>query len=393
MSHRHVFRARLGCEQLESRRTPAGSVVVAVSGGNLKITGDDAENDISIYVDSNPAANTLHIVGNNGTGVVIDGTLPAGGSVGRVTIDMKKANISAANDPRGLLGVDSVQVHDIFLAGDLAIKGGNGGVVSLNNVFAVKTTIDFHAGNGISAVDQTKGPLGSDIRVLNSNLGFDGSHSPSSQKGVTILTKDCKDHVEVRATDVQGKLTIKTKGENDDIGLFGVYDFFGSGVFGLTGLNVDAGTGDDFFAASGIDVLKSANIKMGDGNDQLVIGRFQGYGANLFRGNVTIDAGKGDDVIGVGHTSNPDSLATTIAGKLTVRAGDGDDKLILGYQVNPLAALKHSIDGGNQVTGDTLEVLNPPFDPNDPIFKNWEARGGFVASDLSALVTEVGNRF
>ncbi len=383
---------RLKVEQLESRLTPAGTVVVDVHGSNIKITGDDQENDISIFVDNSPAANTLHIVGNNGTGVAINDPLPAGDAVGKLTIDLKKAGISDPNDVRGASGVDRVQIHDIFLSGDLLIKGKNGGVVNMDAIYALKTTIDFHVGNGISAVDANKGPLGSDIRIRNSNLGFDGSHSPPKQKGVTVLTKDCQDHVEVRSTTIQGNLTVKTKGERDEIGLFGVYNFFGSGNFGVQSLNIDAGAGDDFLAASGIDVIRTTNIRMGDGNDKVMIGRFEGFGANLLRGRVSINLGKGDDVVGLGHSSNPDGLNTSIQSKLTIRAGAGDDKLMIGQQV-VLAQLKHSIDGGPQVSGDTLEVLSPPFDPNDKMFKNWESRGGFVAANLISLVGEVGNHF
>ncbi|HEX3147725.1 MAG TPA: hypothetical protein VHR66_06550 [Gemmataceae bacterium] len=392
MLNRRASTARLRCEPLEGRLTPAGTVVVDVTGSSVKITGDDQENDISVFVDNNPTANTLHIVGNNGTGVTINDPLPAGDAVGKLTIDLKKAAISTVQDPRGTEGVDTVNVHDIFLGGNLLIKGKNGGVVTVNNVYGLKATIDFHAGNGISTVDQTKGPLGSNIKILNSNLGFDGRQSPPKQLGVTVLTKDCKDHVEVRATTVQGSLTIRTKGENDDIGLFGVYNFFGTSNFGITGLNIDAGTGDDFFAASGIDVIKGTNIKMGDGNDKVLIGRFEGFGSNLFRSNVSIDLGKGDDVIGIGHTSNPDNLGTSFGAKLTVKGGIGDDKLMIGNQVT-LSAAKHSIDGGPQTTADALEVLTPPFDPNDKIFKNWETRGGFVAANLSALVADEGTRF
>jgi hypothetical protein len=391
MMNRRASQARLRCELLESRLTPAGTVVVDVTGNNVKITGDDQENDIAVYVDNNPVANTLHIVGA-GTGVTINKPLPLGNEVGRLTIDLKKAIASNPDDPRGLAGVDRVQVHDIFLAGDLLIKGKNGGVVTLNNVGARKTTVDFHVGNGISVVDPNKGPLGSDIRILNSDLGFDGSHSPPSQKGVTVLTKDCQDHVEVRTTVVQGNMTIKTGGEKDEIGLFGVYNFFGTGNFGALGFTVDAGTGDDFLAVAGIDVIKGTNIRMGDGNDKVVIGRFEGYAGSLFRGNVSIDLGKGNDVVGLGHTLNQDSARTQFLGKLTVRAGAGDDKLMIGQQVT-LSAIKHSIDGGPQVAGDTLEVLNPPLDPNDPIFKNWETRGGFVTANLIALVGEEGARF
>ena len=39
---------------------------------------------------------------------------------------------------------------------------------------------------------------------------------------------------------------------------------------------------------------------------------------------------------------------------------------MIGNQV-ALSAAKHSIDGGPQTTSDTLEVLNPPFDPNPAV--------------------------
>jgi hypothetical protein len=390
MLYRRASQVRLGSEQLESRLTPAGSVAVAVTGSNIKITGDDLENDISVYVNNTPAKSTLHIVGNNGTTVTFNKPLPAGDDVGNLLIDLKKANISVANDSRGTAGVDRVQIYKISV-GSLTIKGKNGGVVNADGVLARRTVIDFHVGNGISAVDPNKGPLGSDIRVLNSIVGFDGSQRPPAQKGMAILTKDSKDHVEVRYTVVSGNLVIKTQGEQDDIGLFGVFNFFDQGNYGTQNLIVDAGTGDDFLAASGNDIIKGTNIKMGDGNDKVVIGRFENWESNLFRGNVSIDLGKGDDVLGIGHTSNPDSEITNFRSKLTVKGGVGDDKLIIGNQVTG-STFNHSIDGGPQVTGDTLEVLSP-LDPNDSIFKNLETRGAFVEANLTALVNEVGTKF
>jgi hypothetical protein len=389
MLYRRASQVRLGSEQLESRLTPAGSVAVAVTGSNIKITGDDSENDISIYVDNSPAQSTLHIVGNNGTAVTFNKPLPAGDDLGSLFIDLKKANISVANDPRGTAGVDRVEMHYISL-GNLTIKGKNGGVVNADHVISMKTLIDFHVGNGISVIDHNKGPLGSDIRLVNGVMGF-GSHPPF-QRGVTILTKDCQDHVEVRFTALVGNLTIKTQGEKDDIGLLGVFNFYDQGNLGAQNLIVDAGTGDDFLAASGNDIIQNTNIRMGDGNDKVVIGRFETWERNLFRGNVSIDLGKGDDILGIGHTSNPDTEITNFRSKLTVKGGDGDDKLILGYQLTG-STFNHSIDGGPQVAGDTLEVLTPPLDPNDPLFKNWETRGAFVEANLTALVNAVGAKF
>lgn len=392
-------RARLQFEQLEGRLPLAGNVIVQVTGANLKITGDDFENNIAIFGDAN---HVLHIQGI-GTGVTIKDNkpLPASDSVGSITADFKKALTSGiVNDPRGpdgTLGVDTISIKNVFSSGPLSIKGSNGGVVTLGGpagsdgvVVQKSTTINFSKGNGISSVVNNV-PLGSQVNIENCDLGFDGSHSPPSVKGCTIATKDNKDHVELRTTNIHGNLTITTKGDNDEIGLIGVFGFFSTGVFDLKGLKIDSGAGDDIVALTAVDVGKTTSIKTGDGNDKVIAGRFDIGGANVFRGAVTIDTGKGNDIIGAGHTSNPDGLRTTFLGKITLKAGSEDDKLMLGQQlVVPL--IKHSIDGG--ANNDTLEVLNPPFDPNDTsIFKNWETRGGFVAANLLALAQEANSRF
>lgn len=378
----------------------SGAVLVTVTGKNLKITGDDLENNISIFGD---ATGILHIQGNNGTAVTIkdNKSLPPSTDVGSITADFKKAITGGVvNDPRGpdgTLGVDTISIKNVFSAGPLSIKGSNGGVVTLGGpggtdgvVVQKSTTINFSKGNGISAVVGGV-PLGSQVNTENCDLGFDGSHSPPSVKGVTIATKDNKDHVELRKTNVHGNLSITTKGDNDDIGLVGVFGFFGTGVFDLKGLKIDSGAGDDFVALTAVDVGKTTSIKTGDGNDTVLAGRFDIGVANVFRGAVTIDTGKGNDTIAAGHNSNPDGNRTTFQSKITVKAGANDDKLILGDQITP-PTVKPSIDGG--ADNDTLEVLNPPFDPNDTsIFKNWETRGGFIAADLIALRLTADARF
>lgn len=357
----------------------AGAVLVDVTGGNVKITGDDQENDIAVFVDQN----VLHIEsGPNATAINIKpgDVLPAGDAIGKITIDMKKALIPVGNppDPRGALGVDTVRIHDIDVGNALSITGKNGGVVEFDSVIARKTTINFSAGNGLR--DATNGCL---VDIDQSDLGFNGGPSSHLPGGVTIATKDCRDHVLIANTSLQGNVSIKTNGDNDDIGLFNLQGF---GFFSIGNLTIDSGKGDDLVAASGVDVNGKTSIKLGDGVDQLLIG---GADINSFEGTVSVDAGKGNDTIGVGNTVNAGGNTTTFGSKITLKAGTEDDKLMIGFLVN-VQDLKHSIDGGKQTNADTLEST---IDPNLPIFKNWENRGGFVQQNLVDLQDEAINRF
>src|SRR5262245_24041684 len=56
----------LGMERLESRKVIGGNVQAFVSGGHLPVTGDSADNDITITRNGGQA---VTITGNNGTTV------------------------------------------------------------------------------------------------------------------------------------------------------------------------------------------------------------------------------------------------------------------------------------------------------------------------------------
>lgn len=399
IAHKSARRLGLQIEQLESRFAMAGGFVTVdvVSGSNLKITGDDQENHIAIFVDNVPEANTLHIEGRNGTTVVVkDGdTLPDGNLVGKIDIDLKKA-LSAVADDRGAIGtqgVDTVEINNLDIASSMLIKGKNGGVVHIEDVFARKTTIDFDLGNGVrEKVNDIE--LGSLVEIFDSILGNKGGPSSPFPGGVFIYTKDCRDHVEVRDTNpfdmdtaIEGTVTIKTKGAIDEIGLFDVQvhsNFFNSENRKL--FSIDSGKGDDLIAAQGLTVNGKTKIVMSDGIDHLFVG---GVG-NLFVGTVSIDTGKQNDTIGVGlAASAPPLTSATFNSKITLKAGNEDDRLMIGHEIE-FGAAKHLIDGGKHI--DTLETTIPA---TDEIFKNWEPKAGvaFSAANFNLLEVEVNDKF
>ncbi len=146
---------RLACEQLESRRNPAGNVTAFMSGGRLTLLGDAADNSVSIQQN---AAGDLFLFGLNGT--AINGQSAV--YVGRGTISGLVVDTGQGNDYVEILGVatpglvwvttgdgsDGIFVGSVS-AGQLHLdtQGGDDGVVTSTVFVAGTAEVSGGAGN------------------------------------------------------------------------------------------------------------------------------------------------------------------------------------------------------------------------------------------------------
>lgn len=376
-------RIPLQFEQLEGRLPLAGNVAVAVSGADLKITGDDLENAISITLDEpnnrwivtgvNDAAGTDTTV--NG-GAAFNATIPATG-FRNVTIDMKKANTPAGN-ARGLLGADSVEMIDLGMSGALTIKGKNGGIIALDDLDVVgKTTITF--GNGLRAAS-----LGSKVQIKDSTLG-PALTQGGKGKDLAITTGINNDDVLITDTSIGGNVTISTKDGNNTVAFLGtrsdpVPDAFessttvggsvtvttgsGNDAVGFLGavinknLKIGTGKGNDFAGAADMAVRGTTSVTSTDGDDIAAIGLRDVNGdplppgglGNVLIGNVTVSTGGGNDLVAAHDTTFGATVNNkTVGGKITITLGAGDDRLAESentYNLGALNAIKASRAGG-----------------------------------------------
>jgi hypothetical protein len=273
----HTF---TGFEELENRLLLSGDVSVVFDGGDLKIIGDGAANEIRV-LDNNTGG--LRVIGLNGT--LING---AG-----------KAFNSAA-------------VNDVFVK----TKGGNDLVE-----FRSKSTSGFvkmNTGAGDDKIVVEQEAAVSKNLVLNTSVGNDCIHiSDSNIMGrANIYTRSGNDSVIIDAeTTINRGLTLKMDVGNDKFRAENstikgkVFTDLGDGddregLFDMlfTSTHVwNGGNGADLIVVNNSELRGSVTVLAGAGADTVIV-QDDLYGRNS-RQNLTVDTGTGNDfVLATGNT-------------------------------------------------------------------------------------------
>ena len=153
---------KLRVESLENRTVLTGNVTAVVSHGSLVVTGDAADNGITItQVDSDSfqiagdASTTIN--GQSlGTPVVLDGIAK------NVLVDMKSGNDSVSLDglsiQRNLVvnggsGNDEIALTDVFVRLNTVLRGGAGNDDISANQVDTGATLLIDAGKGNNSID------------------------------------------------------------------------------------------------------------------------------------------------------------------------------------------------------------------------------------------------
>jgi hypothetical protein len=263
-----MTRRHLRFERLEQRLLLAGNVKVAVSRGNLTLTGD-----------SLPAGNQIEIAYENNAYVVtgLKGTTVEGQPAKiitevnkNITVDLK----SGANEVE--IRGDAEGGSPFLVLGGLTVRSGSGGAVIIISDAEVRGNVSITTGSGSDQVLVT------------------GLTAPPVRNGrVSINTGYGNDSVGVVDSTIQRNLSISTGNGNDLVGLVRV------------------------------DTSGSIAVNAGEGAEDLI-----GI-AGVTSGNMTLDGGNagrrsrpGDSTIGV--------TASVITGNLTIRTGIGDDTVAIG---------------------------------------------------------------
>lgn len=261
----------LTLQALEVRQLLAGNVVTSVTGGTLKITGDNSANELTVEQTSAG----LQVQALNGTRLngILNGVLTVSNPT-QMNIDL-------------LGGNDRLSMAD-FLGGGVSVKLGNGNdqlnLLGITNDGAM--VIDLGSGNdGLAA--NLGGPVSADPNVCGGNftlLAGAGNdrliiQSLNALANLTIDAGAGQDVVFLGSGSTNGITTIAL-GAGDDI--MAIQDRTSRGLFSL-----NAGAGDDLLGLRNGDYKESAVFDLGAGNDAIL------SQLNTFEVNVTRLGGVG----------------------------------------------------------------------------------------------------
>jgi hypothetical protein len=121
---------RPGIEALEAKQLLAGDVLVSVVGGNLIVTGDEMDNEISIQSGAEPGQYIVH--GRQDTNVTLSKDCPAGSEHGQEDQDTDAENVVVVNGVRRGArirmadGDDTVLIQNARFAGNVSVNMGEG---------------------------------------------------------------------------------------------------------------------------------------------------------------------------------------------------------------------------------------------------------------------------
>lgn len=344
---RSVLSKQLGVEKLEDRSLMAGNVTAAVQAGVLVITGDAADNGVT--VDYIQATNTYQVIGTTPTGGTattingVDTSVPANaqnftGVTKGVTI-----NLNAGNDN---LVFGSATSSTFVVVGDLRIDAGLG-----NDTVAIGR-------NGNNAGGAT--PIENEVNVSKAmivNLGL-------GNDTLDITNTTVAKNMTINADPITGVFSA----DGNDIVRFpttftpagGVLTNFPVTVGGKAG--VFLGGGADTFNALNFTALKGMYLEDQTGNltfdmvDSRIAGEFHmrknGGSANdiefdnVNAGTLRLNTGNGVDTI---------AIRDSIFARLYIATADGNDQITIG---NTRVTKLGLIDGGRRKANLTQEAGN-----------------------------------
>lgn len=302
-------------EALEPRHLLAGVVTLTFNNGTLELTGDDQGNRITANVEN---SNVLTITGTSGTELSVNGVLTSSHTIplGGVQIKHLDINLRGGNDHFWVNAPAQFQ-NRLNIESDVRIQCGKGDsdYVILDWVTAGRNvTVKQAEQCGIYATQ-----VGNDLRLIGSSES--DNYEVSSPLG--------------ELTVVSGDLSIKTKGDHDNIVINKVQIGSPSSAGNLI---VKAGSGDDdFYDAYELGVWGNVEINMGSGEDDCFVGYgFSPSGLNL-TGNLAIKLGSGNDALLIEKS--------VLDGRITIKGGsDADYAYLRGMDV--WGVMKASLNGG-----------------------------------------------
>ena len=308
-----------GWEALESRLPLAGDVTVAISGGNLVITGDAESNIVFIWQDSTSGDWRVtggRKVNGNASETTINGSL--------VPQSFSSATLDLLID----LGsqFDFLDISQAVVAGDTDIQLGDGkNDCTLTEGTIIDVSPDYELNDGTVPV--------------RGDLEFNGD--------LSITTTGITSHIYIEVgASVDGDFSYQGGASTDFVRLMG------TGTWNVTGdLFLDLGGGDNRFNEDPCDMAIGGSVTiLSTENSNGLGGSF--FGDAVIQGDLTITAGDGQFYVG---------LFNVQAADIVVSLG-GDEDVI-------------DSDG---VTGDSVHFDLGPGNDRDSHFENYTIANEFV---------------
>jgi hypothetical protein len=320
----------------------AGNVLVAVdSTGNLRITGDNADNQLTITQSGN---GSYLIVGQNTT-INGQGSRNVSGVRRSVTIDVRGGNddvtftgavpgglfaprFTSSFVVRGGLGSDTINVTNVDAASQVLIEGG-GGADNLNVTSVAGDDIVLRTTLGGDSID-ADGLVADDLLQIESGEGNDSvSVFNSFAERMTVNTGFGDDELTIDDTTVDRALAVNTSGNASGIGNNGRGDT-STGVGGRNGQPDGVNRGNPTTSGGGgtppvvqadadefeitDSTVGSATIATGGDADDVTLEDFEAIG------NLVVVTGDGDDFL---------DLLEVIATNLSIEMAAGNDQAFL----------------------------------------------------------------
>ncbi|MGB8169215.1 MAG: hypothetical protein WCF18_17085 [Chthoniobacteraceae bacterium] len=309
-------------ERLEDRIAPANNVVTVFSGGTLTITTVDQLGEAEVNN------------GDNNQTFEIDGTAPGNVTVHKSSVTTINGGVAdvlftgVTNVVVDLkLGADSVTCKTLDIAGDLTMKGGEGGnALTLDGTGGTTKirNVSFINGNGNDyfVIQNGKTVISSKL-----TLNFGGGESSSN-----IGTNPADD------VSIGGDLKV-TGGAGLGVNFAG-HDVSVNGSLGIksgNGTGVTVNTGNSFVIGKAVKLVNgNGNIQFTVGNNTNKSSSFAGISIKNGTGNTTVrfastvaDAIDGDLTVtnGTGaHLFQVNSKDFSVTGKVSLANGNGDNE-------------------------------------------------------------------
>jgi hypothetical protein len=307
-------------ESLESRAMLAGDISVNVSGGNLIVRGNNADNQVAILkLDTGEYA----VAGFNGT-TVKGSANPyiAKGVTGNIDVDLKSGNdlLGVGNDVAGLIALGQALGFGAAIGDAAALQtqletllADAGAPARLN----VPRNLIVRAGGGRDGVG-ISGDIGRDI---NADLG-------SGNNTLAIVNSRVGDDVIARAGG-QNDLVLIQESKIDE--MLDVHLGHGTNDLDVADSSIGqsaiviSGKNNDFVHFADVSIDDNVIVRTSSGADEVYVHSHDGVGIDI-GGNVDIDTGSNADFVEVGEGS--------VGGSVNIRTGDHIDEVnLLDLQV------------------------------------------------------------
>jgi cyclophilin family peptidyl-prolyl cis-trans isomerase len=348
-------------ESLEQRTLLTGNVNAVLSGLNLQITGDSADNSVEIVVAGNSvvlrglASTTINGLSEPFTITATSATIP-----GNLQVAMGGGDDSLIIGP------------GVTVAGRTSISGDSGNDTIGITQSTLQSHLEINGGSGSNSIIVQDSSVTGATHLAASGTALISLENAELAGALTVETGSGNDDLIISGSTVQGQTRLLTDGGDDDIVL--------QQSTLSHSLHVNAGRGADIVWMDDVTVAGKTSLWMRQGNDSVQIS-----GSSTFSGRTVVGAVLGRDALEIdsdvvfsklrkpGRPSEGVSEAL-ISSRITGSNGAISRAETLANQFLPLLTVSISSDSISEAAGTTAAQMTI-------------TRSGSTASELTVNLT------